>query len=77
MEITKVELAGAKRIIEEHPRNSLGWYIGCILWNRVVTMAEDDTAVKAVGRPFNADFPEGNLIVMPEFDMAQRLMRLN
>lgn len=76
-DITKIELTGAKRAIESSPKGSLGWYLGCILWNRAVIDMWDRKIVEEVGRPADVEFSEEDLIKTPEFDLAQPLRKLN
>ncbi len=73
----KVELAGAKRSIEESPKNSLAWYLACISWNRALSSIDGYMEVlDQVGRPSNVDLDEG-FAVTPEFDLSQPLRKLN
>lgn len=76
-EIIKVELFGAKRIIENNPKNCLAWYLGCVLWNRILTSLEDFKIVEEIGRPSNVDLGEEGFTITPEFDLHQPLRKLN
>lgn len=76
------KLTKAREEINGSARNSLGWYRGAMLWNATATEIASTGNIETFKdslAPTNAEmtrrpFPT---VVIPDFDMAQVLRRLN